>query len=153
MPKPSLSIADPDPFGNADATRLQAMCQNLGIQCLGFKDTVMHEAPEVLAGTGQPYRVYTPYSGKWLRTAGARSLPRPAAPWALPPRSPACRCQRWTTWGLTLPAKPCCSPWSTSARDRMSTSSTAASWHVTAKIATCLPVSTGSCLGQDLRLA
>ena len=63
---------DPDPFGKAVETRLEAMCQRLGIGCHGFKDVVLHEASEVLTGNGGPYRVYTPYSKNWL------ALPKPA---------------------------------------------------------------------------
>lgn len=94
---------DPDPFGKTIETKLQAMCQNLGIQCLGFKDTVMHEAHEVLTGTGQPYRVYTPYSKNWLGLPKLAPLPRPTSlgPAATVPSLPV---PTLDYWGLTLPA-------------------------------------------------
>ncbi|MFZ4592801.1 MAG: cryptochrome/photolyase family protein [Verrucomicrobiaceae bacterium] len=67
---------DPDPFGKAVEKKLHIMCQKLGIKCEGYKDTVMHEAPEVLTGAGQPYRVYTPYSKNWLGLPKSPPLPR-----------------------------------------------------------------------------
>ena len=68
----------PDPFGAAVEVRLQAVCQRLGVRCLGFKDVVLHEPTEVLTGAGQPYRVYTPYSKNWLAQPKESSLPKPA---------------------------------------------------------------------------
>ncbi len=57
---------DPDPFGKAVEAKLEKLCKRLGIGCHGFKDTVIHEPGEVLTGSGQPYRVFTPYSKNWL---------------------------------------------------------------------------------------
>ena len=94
---------DPDPFGKAVESKLQAMCQNLGIQCLGFKDTVMHEAPEVLTATGQPYRVYTPYSKNWLGLPKLAPLPRVAS-LGPAPTVPSLPVPTLDHWGLTLPA-------------------------------------------------
>jgi deoxyribodipyrimidine photo-lyase len=62
---------DPDPFGKLVEAKLAQRCKDLGVKCFGFKDTVLHEAQEVLTGSAQPYRVFTPYSKNWL------NLPKP----------------------------------------------------------------------------
>ena len=67
---------DPDPFGKRMEEQVVAMCQRLGIRCLGHKDTVLHEPGEVLTGSELPYRVYTPYSKNWLAQPKAPPLPR-----------------------------------------------------------------------------
>ena len=94
---------DPDPFGKGVETRLMAKCKEAGIQCLGLKDTVLHEADETLTGTGQPYRVFTPYSKNWL------SLPKPRPLGKVTSLGPASTVQSLPVptlahWGLTLPS-------------------------------------------------
>ena len=64
---------DYDLFGRATESRVQALCTRLGIECHAYQDSVLHEPDAVLTGSGQPYRVYTPYSKNWL------GLPKPAA--------------------------------------------------------------------------
>ncbi|MDB6119874.1 MAG: phrB-2, partial [Verrucomicrobiaceae bacterium] len=68
----------PDPFGQKTEEKLAALCKRLGIECHGFKDTVMHGPDEVLTGSDQPYRVFTPYSKNWLALPKAPPLPRVA---------------------------------------------------------------------------
>ncbi len=63
---------DPDPYGKAMEQKVASVCARLGVEFNSFKDSVLHEAVEVLTGEGKPYRVYTPYSRNWL------SLPKPA---------------------------------------------------------------------------
>lgn len=93
---------DPDPFGKAVETRLQIMCDRLGIACHGFKDAVLHEANEVLTGSGQPYRVYTPYSKNWLSQPKPEVLPKVTS---LGPPADVKSLQVPTLehWGLRLP--------------------------------------------------
>ena len=67
---------DPDPFGKSVESRLATACADAGLRCEGFKDAVMHEAPEVLTGSGGPYRVYTPYSKNWLSLDKAKPAGR-----------------------------------------------------------------------------
>ena len=64
---------DPDPFGKSVETRL---ANTSPIPCHSYKDAVLHEAHEVLTGSGGPYRVYTPYSKNWL--ALEKPQPQPA---------------------------------------------------------------------------
>jgi deoxyribodipyrimidine photo-lyase len=66
---------DYDPFGRKVESRVRDMCARIGIACHDFKDSVMHEPGEILTGTGQPYRVYTPYSKNWLSQPKVAPLP------------------------------------------------------------------------------
>ena len=60
---------DPDPYGKAVEARVARLCEELGVAFHTFKDVVLHEAEEVLNGSGKPYRVFTPYSRNWLSVA------------------------------------------------------------------------------------
>ncbi|WP_395745530.1 cryptochrome/photolyase family protein [Prosthecobacter sp.] len=64
---------DYDPYGRAMEARVQEMCRRLGIECHSHQDRVLHEPDAVLTGSGQPYRVFTPYSKNWI------NLPKAAA--------------------------------------------------------------------------
>jgi len=66
---------DPDPFGRAMETRVKKMAAGLGIAVHDFKDATIHERNEILTTTGQPYRVFTPYSRAWLKTGSPSPLP------------------------------------------------------------------------------
>ncbi|WP_395753664.1 cryptochrome/photolyase family protein [Prosthecobacter sp.] len=57
---------DYDPHGRAMEAKVQAVCEKLGIECHSHQDRGLHEPNAVLTGSGQPYRVYTPYSKNWL---------------------------------------------------------------------------------------
>ena len=57
---------DYDPYGRAMEQKVREVCMRLGIECHAHKDSVLHEPDEVLTLSGQPYRVYTPYSKNWL---------------------------------------------------------------------------------------
>ncbi|MCB1131986.1 MAG: deoxyribodipyrimidine photo-lyase [Verrucomicrobiae bacterium] len=57
---------DPDPYGKETEARLRRMCAELGIECHGHADATLHTPSEVLTQSGDPYRVYTPYSRNWL---------------------------------------------------------------------------------------
>ncbi len=57
---------DYDPYGREMEKKVREACSRLGIECHSLKDRVLHEADEVLTGSGGPYRVYTPYSRNWL---------------------------------------------------------------------------------------
>ena len=70
---------DYDPYGRAMETQVLALCDRLGVTCHHFKDRVLHEAPEVLTGSGTEYRVYTPYSRNWLSLPKPSPLPRVTA--------------------------------------------------------------------------
>ncbi|MGC6425767.1 MAG: cryptochrome/photolyase family protein [Akkermansiaceae bacterium] len=57
---------DVDLFGTAVDKKVASLCEELGIGCHGFQDAVMHGMNDVLKGDGTPYRVYTPFSKRWL---------------------------------------------------------------------------------------
>jgi len=63
---------DPDPFGRAVEEKLEKMGQRLGIAIKPFKDVAIHERREVLTGSGDTFRVFTPYSKAWEK------LPKPS---------------------------------------------------------------------------
>ena len=67
---------NPDPFGRGTEKKVTTMCRRLGIEVANFKDIVLHEPSEVLTGSGNPYKVYTPYSKKWHSLDKPRSVPR-----------------------------------------------------------------------------
>lgn len=66
-----FSNRDPDPFGRAVETRLEAMTKERGITLSLHKDVCVHERDEVLTGQGTVFRVFTPYSKVWF------GLPKP----------------------------------------------------------------------------
>ncbi|MCX7868832.1 MAG: DNA photolyase family protein [Terrimicrobiaceae bacterium] len=77
----------PDPFGQLIERRLEASAASTGIQIRGFQDAVLHEPGEVLTATGEPFRVFTPYSRAWWKLPKARpggKIPRLKSPAALP---------------------------------------------------------------------
>lgn len=67
---------DYDPYGRDMEKQVRQMARELGIECLDFKDRVLHEADEILTGSGSVYRVYTPYSRNWLAQSKPSPLPR-----------------------------------------------------------------------------
>ncbi len=93
---------DPDPFGKSVESRLASECEAAGIGCAGYKDAVLHEAEEVLTGSGGPYRVYTPYSKNWLALEKEKPGGRVKAlgPAAEVPSLPVPTLEHW---GLSLP--------------------------------------------------
>ncbi len=68
---------DPDPHGKEVERRLAAKCGEWGVECHGWHDVTLHTPDEVLTKSGDPYRVYTPYSNNWLALDKAPPLPRP----------------------------------------------------------------------------
>jgi deoxyribodipyrimidine photo-lyase len=57
---------DPDPYGKSMENKVRELCREKGIEYHDFQDAVLHEAGEVLTGSGNPYKVYTPYSKSWF---------------------------------------------------------------------------------------
>jgi deoxyribodipyrimidine photo-lyase len=64
--------SDPDPFGRSVEAKVRQLCMELEIECHAHQDTALHGPNEVLTQSGQPYRIFTPYSRNWL------SLPAPS---------------------------------------------------------------------------
>ena len=109
---------DYDPYGRAMEDQIRALCHELGIECHHYKDRVLHEAPEVLTGSGTEYRVYTPYSRNWLSLPKPPPLPRitslgPASTIASLP------VPNLDYWGLTGDVSGVLEPGERAARQRM----------------------------------
>lgn len=94
---------DPDPFGRATEERIRRLCRSLGIAVHDHKDTVLHEPGEVLNGSGDPFRVYTPYARAWFARAKPGVLGRPRQLGSAPgiPSDPLPTLEHW---GISLPA-------------------------------------------------
>lgn len=65
---------DPDPFGRETEKRVKELCREKGIDFHDFQDVVLHEPHEVLTGSGNPYKVYTPYSRTWFDQSKPESV-------------------------------------------------------------------------------
>lgn len=57
---------DPDPFGKAVEEKLRRLCEEKGVECVGHHDVALHPFEETTKDDGSAYRVYTPYSKRWL---------------------------------------------------------------------------------------
>jgi len=109
---------DPDPFGVAVEKEVRELCRSRGIDCCDYQDAVLHEPGEVLTGAGTPYKVYTPYSRKWLDlekpecVEPVRAIQSPAGVDALP-------MPRIVDWGLTFEGDLLRTPGEKAARKRL----------------------------------
>lgn len=81
---------DPDPFGQATEARLAGAAKRLGIAIHAHQDIALHERDEVLTGSGDNFRVFTPYFRAWQKlpkpaaTGAIKNLATPAEPASLP---------------------------------------------------------------------
>ncbi len=109
---------DPDPFGRSVEEHLEKVAARIGIALCGFKDVAIHERDEVLTGTGDTFRVFTPYSKAWAKLPkppiGSRikSLTSPAEVASLP-------LPDLSTWDLSTPAQGILEAGEKAARSRM----------------------------------
>lgn len=60
---------DPDPFGCEVEEELARVGEAQGFEVNARKDACLHERDDVLTGSGEPYRVFTPYSRAWAKLA------------------------------------------------------------------------------------
>ncbi len=58
---------DPDPFGRDVEDRLGKALAEAGMELRLFQDVCVHERDEVLTGSDEPYKVFTPYSKAWRK--------------------------------------------------------------------------------------
>jgi deoxyribodipyrimidine photo-lyase len=94
---------DYDPFGVATEQRLITRCSELGVSVISAKDRVLHEAAEVVTGSGGEYRVYTPYSRNWLSQPKPGVQGKPQSLGAPPAEElPSLPLPELDYWGLTL---------------------------------------------------
>ena len=140
---------DPDPFGKAVEKELTDLCTELGVACHGHDDVAMHNPSEVLTQTGNPYKVYTPYSRNWLSLEKPAPLPKPKS-LDTPPGVPSLPLPTVAHWGLKTPSAELPEPSERAARSRIARAVS----EITAKYSARrdLPAEDGtSRLSQDLR--
>ncbi len=68
---------DPDPFGTKTEAALESACQDLGVSFHAHEDIAMHDRDGILNGDDTPYRVYTPYSKRWLAADKPKRVSKP----------------------------------------------------------------------------
>lgn len=95
---------DPDPFGRQVEAELARKCAEWGIECHGFHDVTLHAPDEVLTRSGEPYRVFTPYSKNWLQLAKPAPVPKPKA-LGTPADLRSDKLPTLAHWGLPDPAE------------------------------------------------
>ncbi len=69
--------ADPDPFGKQQEAAVARLCEELGIEFIRHYEVSIHEPHEVETQSGDPYRVYTPFSKNWLNLFKSKPAPKP----------------------------------------------------------------------------
>lgn len=109
---------DPDPYGKAVEAEVRELCHRYAIDCRDFQDVVLHEPHEVLTGSGQPYKVYTPYSRNWFSLAKADPLPAVKS-LRVPEGLEGGRRPDIGDWGLLDPGPLWIEPGEKAARDRL----------------------------------
>jgi deoxyribodipyrimidine photo-lyase len=110
--------ADPDPFGKLVETRMREMCAELGVECHSHADASMHGPDEVLTQSGQPYRVYTPYSRNWLGLEKITPLGKPRA-LKTPSGLESLPLPTVAHWGWEVPQADILKPGERAARERL----------------------------------
>jgi deoxyribodipyrimidine photo-lyase len=91
---------DPDPFGRATEERLRTAAATIGVTVHDFKDVTIFERSEVLTGSGDPFRVFTPYSKAWLKLTRPPVGPR-LRNLSTPPEIRSDALPTLETWGLS----------------------------------------------------
>ena len=69
---------DYEPYAKERDTEIQEYLWGQGCHFCDFKDQVIFDRQEILSGSGQAYKVFTPYSKKWLEKLKEVSLPAEA---------------------------------------------------------------------------
>lgn len=110
---------DPDPFGKKTEQELAALCEDLGIECCGYDDVALHNPTEILTQSGNPYKVYTPYSNNWLAKPKPLPLPKPQ-PLKTPKGISSLPLPTLSHWKLPEPIAKLPEPGERAARERMS---------------------------------
>ncbi|MCB1062806.1 MAG: deoxyribodipyrimidine photo-lyase [Verrucomicrobiae bacterium] len=141
---------DPDPFGRETEKKVQELCRSLGIECHSYKDVVIHEPDEVLNGSGNPYRVYTPYSKNWFDQPKPEVLGRPKQI-STPSEISSLPLPSLKTWGITLDSSlTMISAGERAARERLATALSGPLLHYAVK-RNDPAADSSSMLGADLR--
>ncbi len=87
---------DVDPFGQAIEAKLK---QKSPVPVFSHQDAALHGVSEVLKGDGTPYRVYTPFSKRWLPLKKAKAEGSPKS-FKSPTNIPSLPLPSLATWGL-----------------------------------------------------
>ena len=73
---------DYEPYAQSRDSQIEALLLEKNIPFLSFKDQVIFEPGEILNGSGEFYKVFTPYSRNWLeKFRTTRVQPLPTANW------------------------------------------------------------------------
>ncbi len=110
--------ADPDPFGKSVESQVRAMCAELGVECHAHEDVSLHHPNQVLTQSGQPYKVYTPYSRNWLALPKATPGGKPSA-LRTPAKLVSLPLPTLAHWGLRAPHARMPEPGERAARERL----------------------------------
>lgn len=108
----------PDPFGKLVESRIREMCAKLGIECHSHPDASLHGPNEVLTLSGQPYRVFTPFSRNWLGLPKAAPVGKPAA-LKNPGKLESLPLPHVGNWGMVTPETGIPEPGERAARERL----------------------------------
>ena len=74
---------DYEPYAQSRDSRVEALLGEKNIPFLSFKDQVIFEPGEIVNGSGEFYKVFTPYSKNWLeKFRTTRVQPLPTANWS-----------------------------------------------------------------------
>ena len=80
------------PWSDAQERRVKQVCEARGAACHRYGGYLLHEPETIRNGSGEPYRVYTPFSKACFTAGEPKPLkPRPAIePWSGKLRSDGC---------------------------------------------------------------
>ena len=109
---------DPDPYGREVERSIRELCREKGINFHDYQDLVLHEPHEVLTGSGNPYKVYTPYSRTWFslqKTAPVETVRSMRTPGSIE----AGRIPTVSDWGLEFSGPLSLEPGEKAARARL----------------------------------
>ena len=65
---------DYEPYAHKRDRSIKSFLEKKNVTYKSFKDQVIFEKDEVVKDDGNPYKVYTPYSRKWIETLNARGF-------------------------------------------------------------------------------
>lgn len=68
---------DPDPYGKRVEQKVEKLCRDYGIECHAHFEVAMHHPEQLLTKEDKPYRVYTPFSKRWLDLDKERPAGKP----------------------------------------------------------------------------
>ncbi len=108
---------DPDPFGRAVEEKLLQAGQELGLEVVACKDICIHERVEVLTGSGDPFRVFTPYAKAWAKLPKIDPVGRPRK-LVTPGHVKSLELPSLATWGLRAEGR-IVAPGEKAARERL----------------------------------